>query len=66
MHLLARNRSLADGNKRLAWAATRIFCLLNDLDLAYGVAEAEEFIVAVAAGSLDVPDIAKSIAQHLQ
>ena len=65
MHSLARNDPLADGNKRLAWAATRILCLLNDLDLRYGVAEAEEIVVAVAAGSLDVPDLAKSIAAHL-
>ena len=28
MHSLARNHPLDDGNKRLAWAATRVFCLL--------------------------------------
>ena len=31
-HSIARNRALIDGNKRLAWAATRIFCLLNGRD----------------------------------
>src|SRR5262249_44729797 len=33
MHSLARNHALVDGNKRLAWAAARVFCLLNDRDL---------------------------------
>lgn len=28
MHSLARNHPLVDGNRRLAWAATRVFCLL--------------------------------------
>ena len=27
--ILARNHALVDGNKRLAWAATRVFCLLD-------------------------------------
>ena len=30
LHSLVRNHALVDGNKRLAWSATRIFCLLND------------------------------------
>jgi death-on-curing protein len=29
MHSVARNHALVDGNKRLAWAATRVFCLLK-------------------------------------
>ncbi len=33
MHSLARNHALTDGNKRLAWAATRVFCLVNERDL---------------------------------
>ena len=41
MHSLARNHALVDGNKRLAWAATRVFCLLNGRDLQYTVDEAE-------------------------
>ena len=57
MHSVARNHALVDGNKRLAWSATRVFCLLNGRDLRLGVDEAERLVVAVAAGSVDVPDL---------
>jgi death-on-curing protein len=65
MHSLARNHALVDGNKRLAWAATRVFCLLNERDLTYPVDEAETLVVAVATGDLDVPTLAESLADHL-
>jgi death on curing protein len=59
LHSLARNHPLVDGNKRLAWAATRTFCLLNGRDLTYeSVDEAEQFVLDVAAGVIDVPEIA--------
>lgn len=66
MHSLARNHALVDGNKRLAWAATRTFCLLNDHDLAFSVNDAEQFVLAVARGELGVPDIATIIERHLR
>lgn len=66
MHSLARNHALVDGNKRLAWAATRVFCLLNGRDLDFPVDEAEALVLAVARGELDVADIAVSIAKHLR
>ena len=66
MHSLARNHALVDGNKRLAWAATRVFCLLNGQDLTFSVDEAETAVVAVASGDLDVPDLAKAIKLHLR
>jgi death-on-curing protein len=65
MHSIARNHALIDGNKRLAWAATRIFCLLNGRDLNLSVDEAEALVVAVARGDLEVPEIAASIETHL-
>ena len=59
MHSLARNHPLVDGNKRLAWAATRAFFLLNGRDLIYeSVDVAERMVLDVAAGNLEVPDIA--------
>lgn len=65
MHSLARNHPLVDGNKRLAWAATRVFCLMNGRDLTYeSVDAAESFVLDVAAGRIDVPDIAASIEQN--
>lgn len=66
MHSLARNHALVDGNKRLAWAATRAFCLLNGRDLAFTVDEAEQFVLGVARGELDVPDITTVLERHLR
>lgn len=64
MHSLARNHPLVDGNKRLAWAATRIFCLINGSDLASPADDAEAVVLGVAAGTLDVPELAAWIASH--
>ena len=66
MHSLARNHALVDGNKRLAWAAARVFCLINGRDLTFTVDEAEELVLAVARGELDVPEVAQAIDAHLQ
>ena len=65
MHSVARNHALVDGNKQLAWAATRVFCLLNGRDLEYSVDEAEALVQAVARGELDVAGIAASIRRRL-
>ncbi|HZT45220.1 MAG TPA: type II toxin-antitoxin system death-on-curing family toxin [Gaiellaceae bacterium] len=65
MHSLARNHPLVDGNKRLAWAATRVCCLLNGHDLSLTVDEAEELVVATAAGELDVPELTRRIGDKL-
>ena len=66
MHSLARNHALVDDNKRLAWAATRAFCLLNEHDLKFSVDDAEQLVLSVARGELDVPEIAATIGRHLQ
>lgn len=65
MHSLARNHPLVDGNKRLAWSATRVFCLLNGTDLIMDVDKAEQVVLAVAAGDLDAAGLATVISQHL-
>ncbi len=61
MHSLARNHALVDGNKRISWAATRAFCILNGYDIKLSVDDAEELVVGVAAGKYDVPEITKLI-----
>ncbi|SSC24243.1 Death on curing protein, partial [Klenkia terrae] len=66
MHSLARNHPLVDGNERLAWAAGRVMCLLNGVDLLLEVDDAEALVVAVAAGEIDVPDIARVVAAGLR
>jgi len=65
MHSLARNHPLVDGNKRLAWAGTRAFCLLNGRDLELSVDDAEALVLAVARGELDVPDLALRLSRAL-
>lgn len=66
MHSIARNHALVDGNKRLAWSATRVFCLLNGRDIVFSVDDADALVLAVARGDADVPDIARSIGEHLR
>jgi hypothetical protein len=58
------DRSAGDNgfNKRLAWSATRAFCLLNGHDLTYTVDESEDLMLSAASGQLDVPDIADWLA----
>ena len=62
LHSLVRNHALIDGNKRLAWSATRIFCLLNGRDLTYSVDDAEDLMLRGALGELDVRQIARWLA----
>lgn len=64
LHSLVSNHVLVDGNKRLAWSAARIFCLLNGRDLTYTVDEAEDLMLSAASGQLDVPQISAWIVTH--
>lgn len=52
LHGIARDRALVDGNKRLAWAATRVLLLMNGCRLEYAIDDAEVTVVAVAAGDI--------------
>jgi death on curing protein len=65
MHSLARNHALIDGNKRLSWSATRVFCLLNGRDLKCDVDEAEGLVLAVARGDLDAAALADVFRDHM-
>ena len=58
IHSLARNHALIDGNKRIAWSAGRIFCLMNGRDLNMPIDDAEKMILDIAKGVIDVADIA--------
>lgn len=65
LHSLVRNHAFVDGNKRVAWSAARVFCLLNGRDLTYTVDDAEAMMMAAAAGTLDVADVATWLRLHL-
>ena len=64
LHSLVSNHALVDGNKRLAWAAARVFCLVNGRDLTYTIDEAEGLMLGAASGQLDVPEIAAWLLAH--
>lgn len=58
IHSLARNHALINGNKRIAWSAGRIFCLMNSRDLKMPIDAAEKMILDIAKGDIDVAEIA--------
>jgi death on curing protein len=63
LHSLARNHALVDGNKRLAWLATYVFCAKNGVELDADDDRAYDLVIAVASGALDeVDEIAKVLA----
>jgi death-on-curing protein len=64
LHSLVRHHALVDGNERLAWAAARLFHLLNGRDFVYTVDDAERLMLRAAAGQLDVHDIAAWMREH--
>lgn len=66
LHSIARNHALVDGNKRLAWSAPRVLCLLNGRDLSLGVDEAEALVVGAATGVHDVAALAELIGTALR
>lgn len=49
----------------VAWSAAHAFCLLNGRDLRHTVDDAEAFVLAVAAGDRDVPEITTWIQARL-
>jgi death-on-curing protein len=66
LHSLARNHPLVDGNKRLAWLATYVFCAKNGIELDPDDDRAYDLVVAVAAGSLEnIEEIAEVLASFI-
>jgi death-on-curing protein len=63
LHSLARNHPLVDGNKRLAWLATYVFCVKNGIELDANDDHAYDLVTGVASGSIDdVDEIAAILA----
>jgi len=61
LHSLAANRGLVDGNKRLAWLSTTVFCDLNGLECALDDSEAFDLVWEIAAGLDDLEVIARRL-----
>jgi death-on-curing protein len=55
---LARNHPFADGNKRTAWVAARLFLADNGVRLVFDKVEAVRLMQKVAAGTIDERDLA--------
>jgi death-on-curing protein len=67
LHSLAANHPLVDGNKRLAWLATYVFCAKNGVELDPPDDDAYELVVAVASGgTADVEAIAARLAAFVR
>jgi len=62
LHSLVRNHPLVDGNKRLAWLATYVFCAKNGDELDPPDDDAYALVVALAAGEItELPEIAAAL-----
>lgn len=59
---LVKNHPLVDGNKRLGWLATAVFIEINNVSVtAIPNDEIYRFVVDVAAGRQDVPELAAEL-----
>lgn len=58
LHSIVSNHALADGNKRLGLLATAVFLDINGETLELTDEDAFELVVTVAAGRIDVEEIA--------
>jgi death-on-curing protein len=56
---LAKNHGFADGNKRTAWVAARLFLADNGYALQVNGAEAVQMVEALAAGTMDESAVAE-------
>lgn len=66
MHTIARNHALIDGNKRLAWSAARLFCLMNDLDIKMKQERAYELVVGLASGQIELAELSASLKKAIK
>jgi death-on-curing protein len=67
LHSLARNHPLVDGNKRLAWLATYVFCAKNGVELDPSDDDAYALVMSVAVGDLsDVAEIASALTARVR
>ena len=59
---LARNHALIDGNKRLAWTATRYFLIVNGVDARPPTPQiGDQFVRSVAQGQLELSEIVETL-----
>ena len=64
LHSLTKNHCLVDGNKRIAWFLTTIFCDLNDFRVNLADDDAFSLVWDIAAGDLSLSEIESRL--HLE
>ncbi|CAN5541405.1 type II toxin-antitoxin system death-on-curing family toxin [soil metagenome] len=64
LHGIAHLHPFVDGNKRAAWLAANVFLFLNGWMVEADEEAAFEFMMGVAAGGRDVPEITKWLQDH--
>jgi len=63
---LARNHAFADGNKRIAWIAARLFLIDNGQQLQFARADALAIIEGVAAGTIGEAALAQWFRERIE
>lgn len=58
------NQALVDGNKRLAWLATKVFLAINGQRLEAAADEGDRFMLELVAGHADLAAIAVWLEAH--
>lgn len=61
LHSMVKNHALVDGNKRLAWLSTVVFCDLNGLAPQLTDDEAFQLVYDAASSRLDIEVIARRL-----
>jgi len=61
---LAQNHAFVDGNKRIAWATTRAFLLVNGIGIESPVAIVEDIVVRLAAGDAQEDEVLMFFEQY--
>jgi len=61
LHSMTKNHALVDGNKRLAWLCTVVFCDLNDFSSDLSDDEAFQLVWEIASSAMDIALIAKRL-----
>ncbi len=61
---IAQNQAFLDGNKRIAWIATRTFLAANGFNVHVNADEGLTLMIDLAERKLDIDDIAEFLAKH--
>lgn len=61
LHSLTKNHALVDGNKRIAWLATVVFCDLNGTEPDLAEDQAFDLVWEVAGTQMDLSEIAERL-----